>query len=704
MHKGFRRSLYPIHDGDALLEIEIEIAASINTENPGLRLPDRMFTPSSSKIWTMIYGNRKRLKSVADTLVRFRPIQSLSRTQARAIQPEILIGGLFQSLESRSALFREHIEEFSREDWSELILSVHHRVVKKRQGPHHECIGLKLDKYDIRFGHGEYYDDELFKAICQYTDEAFYKELSSDEKDLADFVVNASLCEINDLTLMIDFLDKFPWLKAKNKGFYQAAVALHKREMELEASKTPEEFVLEGVAEIRRVTKIDPDFNIPTLVNIARSVNSILSHERLGILPNLSKRLYEDQIQLIEYVQNCMSNAMSLQAIKSLPVWDECKALIAKLGGDTLTVSSADSEGLSALETYCNKRRQTAEDICSFPDRFEEVLSEFNRLKGEVADEATKDVSDVDVLLQKTEELKKASVEAAATGEGAGQSLLETLKTLAELKSTMEALTSHTRLAIGQDQPLLIGQDSNATESDSDVIAQRMVELEERLAKSDSLASNLQNDLAKATDKNVTLEEKRATLEEEVKQLRKDNHELRQRLEFEPQKQITLGLSQDLNHEILMALVTQERKVTPEEILHFYQALAPDRLVVLPSAYDSAARAEDFSQPYRLSLAIWRLIYDYLDDISSGIPDAEARKIFGTSGYSAKESEGVTQNARLRAMREFKYQGKEVLFLQHLSLGRNYGTSKSIRVYFKIIEGKVVIAHCGMHMECMQTN
>jgi hypothetical protein len=104
-----------------------------------------------------------------------------------------------------------------------------------------------------------------------------------------------------------------------------------------------------------------------------------------------------------------------------------------------------------------------------------------------------------------------------------------------------------------------------------------------------------------------------------------------------------------------------------------------------------------------LAKLVDRLVFAYLDALNSGVPDAEARKIFGKS-YKAKESDGVRQNRRLRSLREFSYNGETHLFERHIGIGRNYGTQHSIRLYFEVIEGKLVIAYCGEHLDSVQTN
>jgi hypothetical protein len=200
-----------------------------------------------------------------------------------------------------------------------------------------------------------------------------------------------------------------------------------------------------------------------------------------------------------------------------------------------------------------------------------------------------------------------------------------------------------------------------------------------------------------------TLERQNEDLSTELTSVKKDNHALKVRIDSTKEVTETAPFSQIFDQATLLALMGRTRTATPLEILMAFKAMVPERLEILPSAIESAKNADNFEGGPRLSVLMEKLVFTYLDSINEGNPDSVARKVFAHA-YAAKESETVTSNKRLRAMREFIYKGKKVLMLQHVGIGRNYGTQHSIKLYFQIIDDKVVIGWCGEHLETAGTN
>lgn len=96
----------------------------------------------------------------------------------------------------------------------------------------------------------------------------------------------------------------------------------------------------------------------------------------------------------------------------------------------------------------------------------------------------------------------------------------------------------------------------------------------------------------------------------------------------------------------------------------------------------------------------------YLDALRSGQPDAQARQVLGGKVYSAKESDTTLSNARLRAMREFDFEGEKRLFVQHLRVSNEVG-SRGMRIYFAVDgtdqDKQIVVAYVGPHLELQST-
>ncbi len=154
----------------------------------------------------------------------------------------------------------------------------------------------------------------------------------------------------------------------------------------------------------------------------------------------------------------------------------------------------------------------------------------------------------------------------------------------------------------------------------------------------------------------------------------------------------------------LIRRIGMREKVTPVDVLEYYRLIAGERVVILESAIKSAQDSKHFAYCDRMIDMVGSLCFQYLDSINAGNPDSVAREVFASDGYSARESETVLADSRLRAMREFIYQGETCLFKRHLRIGTGKGAANGMRIYFEMIDKKVVIAYAGAHLEVSSSN
>ncbi len=136
-----------------------------------------------------------------------------------------------------------------------------------------------------------------------------------------------------------------------------------------------------------------------------------------------------------------------------------------------------------------------------------------------------------------------------------------------------------------------------------------------------------------------------------------------------------------------------------EDSLSIMQSTFPERIVVLPTAFDSARESRTFREKKRAFNLLWRLATDYYQTLCEGKPDAQARQIFGDD-FSAKESETVEKNAVARQLRIFTYKGNDYEMMAHLRIGTKDSIADTLRVHFRWFadEQKIVIGHCGKHL------
>lgn len=196
-------------------------------------------------------------------------------------------------------------------------------------------------------------------------------------------------------------------------------------------------------------------------------------------------------------------------------------------------------------------------------------------------------------------------------------------------------------------------------------------------------------------------EERAQRGDHELSEARAEVYRLKQAMEYRPAspaQDVELQLDVDL-----VRRVATRKGMTPADVLAYLQAVSDDRVEVLESAWKSAREAANFVYPEKMLELLDLLVNPYYESLAAGNPDSVAKDVLGNH-YSAKESKTTTQNQRLRALREFDYCGKKILFERHLRVGSGVGARDCMRIYFEIIGSKVVIAYAGEHLEVATTN
>jgi len=142
-----------------------------------------------------------------------------------------------------------------------------------------------------------------------------------------------------------------------------------------------------------------------------------------------------------------------------------------------------------------------------------------------------------------------------------------------------------------------------------------------------------------------------------------------------------------------------QKKLTPRLCLEL-AAQQSGNIVILESALKSADKAEDYHNSRNLLAALCKLGGKFLPAYLSG-GDNKTEGVFSRDTYAAKESGQTMNNPKCKAARTFSYKGEEVTMWQHLGWGVADNTRESLRLYFYVDqkEGKIVIGHCGEHLE-----
>lgn len=184
-----------------------------------------------------------------------------------------------------------------------------------------------------------------------------------------------------------------------------------------------------------------------------------------------------------------------------------------------------------------------------------------------------------------------------------------------------------------------------------------------------------------------------AELGTEVARLEQENYDLRQRIRGLQSGRTEASLS--LNEEDVSALA--DGRPSLETSLNVLASVFPERIVVLQSAIESARDSAVFKHKKKAFDLLWSLATVYHQALSNGESDNTARQCFGSS-YAAKEKETLSKAGR--DGRTFEYNGQSIEMMRHLKIGVADNKAETLRVHFEWLasEGKIVIGHCGAHI------
>lgn len=667
--------------------LDSRMHASLSNEGleTHLMLPDRMSINkvTRDKIWGNIFSNRKRMKDVADVLTKSRVFNSIPRKVIRALDPEDIVSQLLCSRESRYNIFGDGLG-FDYDAWLGLIMGCHERLSKKLVDGSLEDLGFDYSLYNINLEPSESSDSVFLKTLKFYAVESNFAKLTFEERDLADFVVNTILAEIGDFQFIVDFVEKYPWCAERNTSFMKGVKAELQEAIEgekasgtarPECGKRFESFLLNSFRRLSKTMTPGERLTLPNLLSMSKIAVELLGHETFGMPVQLNESLNHQQTSLVQYIDVALKYANSTPGFVARESFARCNELASAPVVPFVINSPLSPEVVRVLGDYTNRMSANNEAISVYPEALNDELAEFRRLKEEVAVTATAENMDIDALVIKSAQLKEHNDKIHDLAEKVGEVFLSIFENFTQLRAELAAVQDTAALEPVTAEPV-------ATE----------VVVDESVHKLEAAAETI-----------TALESKNGHLNDLLSSAKKEIHTLKLRIDSTKEQAEGTPAALVLDQSTMLTLMNRTRKVTPLEILTVFQAMVPERIEVLPSAIESAKKAENFELGPRLSVLMEKLVFTYLDSINAGKPDAEARKVFSQS-YAAKESETVTSNKRLRAMREFTYKGNKSLFLQHVSVGRNYGTQHAINTYFKIIDKKVVIGWCGLHLETAGTN
>lgn len=664
----------------------------------GLSLPDRFVnSATAAKAWTKVLSKQYSIKEYANYIKKvFSSIRISKKNFAHMEYISVLITALDTDLK-RKMLYPLMDDESGIADNLILEAQAEKHLLKLAN----DFIGVNEDQFDrIKEIFTEIHK-EAAAVFLKFSTEESYNSIPYDVKDIADFCLYFIFLKMDDPFVVKDVLDAHPWVKNRMTKFYndienviasgtirrptynERALEYWQRSLnlmsrKLDSTQTLDINVALGLYETSSLVYADDTFNLNRVVK--ECIQGFLNEpkELYGVV---SETLSEAEIDLL---------ADELAPLK------EITSTIEEIDISSIRITLNDNSKYIISEAI--DERAAAIHESGFTETYMEVrIQEYRDAQKELS-YAASNPKNLDSIPKLTENLKGK---------------IEALKK--ELSVTVNAICNCTWIIVEMvDELQEIQSDKNGKEPtvsfdgpEDEVIAfLRKFPLFLRMEKK---MEEARNSLHASEKQQLSLKEQNEMLSNHLNESKQIIAELKQNVHLYRAAKNAMrstveqktGLGLDDVAPLLSVL--RHASASPEEILRAYATLFPDRVIVLPSAYSSAAEAENFEMPERLAAMLESLIINYLDAIRGGKPDAEARHELG-SCYAAKESDTVMKSSKLRAMRQFEYNGDRVTFTQHLRLGNSSGTQYGLRVYFMIDEGRVVIAYCGQHLDNASTS
>lgn len=338
------------------------------------------------------------------------------------------------------------------------------------------------------------------------------------------------------------------------------------------------------------------------------------------------------------------------------------------------------TEGLSRCIEFCETLPEKAEDIEGYGIRLATQLAPLYDAEGDYrkgVDEHRKQLLDDDITPEKL-------IEQA----GAVKSLQERLQSIVdEALPPFSEATEHLLKEALTEIKRIAGATAKKEQSSTTADEASTEALEKTLQAITVERDQLKKELAAANARQAQADSKLKHLREQLSAKREASlpePKASQNLPYPPEALRELGRDAGTVYAALktMALLYSE-----------------DEALILDSAWSSAQAMASFRKPGRVFELLDTLCGEYRDHLMQGIPDSEARALFGKA-YRANESETVMNNEECRRQRTFRVDGEDLLMPKHLALGASPDISKTLRIHFHwdSERSRMIIGHVGPHL------
>jgi hypothetical protein len=669
--------------------------SQFEAEDEGFPLPPKFLRKDDDqpRAWRHAIVDAKKIKSMAAMLRKTPGSKFTPKRVINNVPDEFIIAVFSRDFDSRENIYNWFVDNNIKfTGLHQLLPSMIERITRREL---EELDSLDQVFIDIieEVGLDMLRDNLPFLRRC--ASEEFYSAISEALRDTLDLALNLLLAYPDHQSFASLFLEYYPWLAENqpelpdNEGFDEGGdeAIVDGNDGEI----TQEQFL----GFVRHQAKLLYDNASPNehpwnlnQYTLHYTNVSTLCHR----FSEQAKVLYENAFH--KEHEGAIAGLIAMFPLtKNYKILDSVDGWLAtekrlSVPSRQISIDVSKPRHVHAVSVFAKKRAQSLSDNMDFLTDFHRQLRSLEKSISRLTEMTINQTGSLDEILDLTHSIATAKQSCV---KDAVQFLVITNAYLDAHDEVFIELSDSVVNAICPDKPESVV-----------VLEQDLEETRKHLASAQSSNKLMSDQLKQAYLALEGEKDRRLHQESQVDSLKTALHEARQELVIRSESfEITGGPV--IDPQTLLGLLKGDIARTPLLILDTMAAASPDRLVVLDSAKKSAREADNFELPERLAQLIDSLINPYLDSIRSGKPDAEARSLLGQS-YAAKESDSVMKSPRLRSMREFRYNGETMTFLQHVGIGRGYGTQRALRIYFKIIDDKVVIAYCGEHLENASTN
>ena len=204
------------------------------------------------------------------------------------------------------------------------------------------------------------------------------------------------------------------------------------------------------------------------------------------------------------------------------------------------------------------------------------------------------------------------------------------------------------------------------------------------------------------SDKRESVERSNRSLREENDRLKTENYNLRVQVDMYRDQANKFGKVATATRQVRSI---SEYPNTPQTIAQYFETVYPERIAFTERAYRSMDECETKCE------VLWEIFYHIATDLFDLVKSKPAQaytEFKNITGWEIARGEGPQTHVDSKLMRQYidTFEGKEIDIEAHIKNGKKESDSRFVRIYFAYdpsISEKIIIGHCGKHLENYST-